>query len=407
MSKKRLFFIIGAVVILLTSIVVGAVALNSSNSSNSVFNEKDGLIGQGTIESKDVSINSKIPGRIKKINVIEGQAVNAGDVLVEISSDELQAKREQVLAQINAAQAAYDAAVSQVAQAKAGYDAAKEKVTEANAGVDASKRQEEIVSSTKSKADNGAREQEIAQAQAAYDLYKATYERVEKLYEKGAVSAQKLDEVKTQLTVAQQQLSMAKEGARSEDKSAAQSGVDMAQAGVNVSISRVSQATAGLQAALAQLSMAQDGVTGKKAQLDQANGGLQEIDAYLKDTQILAPINGVITSINSSEGELVSSGMSIGTISDLSDSWVEVKVKETDLEKIVVGQKVDVKVLSFSKKKFSGTVVTINKKPDFATKRATNENGQFDIISFGVKIDLENSEEILRPGMTAYVQFKN
>ncbi|MCX7711915.1 MAG: efflux RND transporter periplasmic adaptor subunit [Clostridia bacterium] len=319
-------------------------------SAEKVFNETEGIVSQGVIEANEVSINSKIPGRIAKILVEEGAEVKAGNILVEIASEELKAKEEQAIAVVEAAKAAYDAAKGQVSAANA----------------------------TLKKAENGARSQEIAQAQAAYDLWQKTFERVQKLYEKGAVPAQKLDEVKTQLEVSKQQLSIAKEGARSEDKSGAQA--------------LVAQAIGMEQAA--------------KSKLDQAEAGLQEVRAYIKDTKIVSPIAGVATVVNAHEGELVSTGMSIATISDLNKAWVEVKVKETDLEKIKIGQQVNVKIPSYSQNVFSGKVVRINQKPDFATKRATNDNGDFDILAFGVKIELDNKERVLRPGMTAFVQFK-
>lgn len=344
--NKYIAIFICLVMLVMTGCSAG---VHASNNKVKVFNEGKGIVSQGIIEAKEVSINSKIPGKIGKIHVEEGMEINAGDLLVEIASEELQAKKEQALALVKAAKAAHEAAKGQVKAAK----------------------------SLLSKAQNGARDQEIAKAQAYYDLMTATYERVEKLYEKGAVSQQKKDEVKTQLEMAKQTLSMAKEGARSEDISSAEA--------------LVTQALSMEQAA--------------KGKLEQAEGGLQEVEAYLKDIKISAPIDGTVTLINADEGELVSTGMSIATITNLKKTWAEVKVKETELDKVFLGQEVNVKVPSFSDEVFKGKVVRINKKPDFATKRATNDNGDFDIISFGVKIEIENNEMVLRPGMTAFVQF--
>ncbi|HHW01829.1 MAG TPA: HlyD family secretion protein [Thermoanaerobacterales bacterium] len=315
----------------------------------STFDEKDGVVYQGVIEAQEISINSKIPGRIARLHVAEGDEVKAGDLLVEISSDEIKAKEEQAKALVNAAQAAYDAAKGQLEAAQAMLEKAK----------------------------NGARKQEIAQAQAAYDLWLKTYDRVQKLYEKGAVSAQKRDEVKTQLDVAAQTLSMAKEGARSEDINSAQAMVVSAQ---------------GMEQAA-------------RAKLQEAQGGLDEVRAYLKDTKITSPIRGTITELSADEGELVSTGMSIATVTDMNDMWVEVQVKEIDLSKISLGQEVKVKIPAYPEEIFSGKVTRINQKPDFAVKRATNDNGSFDIQSFGVKIKLENKNKALKPGMTAFVQF--
>jgi len=69
------------------------------------------------------------------------------------------------------------------------------------------------------------------------------------------------------------------------------------------------------------------------------------------------------------------------------------------------GQEVKVELLAFKEKEFKGTITTINKQPDFAVKKSTTENGNFDIVSFGVKVKLNNNDELLRPGMTATVDF--
>lgn len=317
--------------------------------SQSIEQEQKGLVAQGVIEAKEVSINTKIPGKIMKVHIEEGQEVKAGDLLIEISNDEIMAKKEQTLALISAAESARDAAAGQVVAAQ----------------------------SMLTKANNGAREQDIEKAKVYCELLEKTFAKVSRLYEKGAVSEQKKDEAEAQLKVARATLSMANEGARSEDISAAQA--------------LVTQATSMQQAA--------------NDKVEQAKGGLQEVEAYLKDTKILAPIDGTITVLNSDEGELVSTGMGIATVSNLEDTWVEVKVKETDLDKVSVGQLVDVKLLSYEDEKFEGEVVRINQKPDFATKRATSENGDFDVVAFGVKIEIKDNGKVLRPGMTAIINF--
>lgn len=402
---------------------------------NQFFDAQNGLVTSGVVETKQVNVNSKVPGRIVKIYVQEGQEVKQGDPLIEISSDELQAKKQQAEAAIKQAEAALEAAQKQyeqaqagvsaseglVKQAQAGVNAAQAKVNQAQAGVTASEKQAEAAAAIKQKADNGARSQDIIKAQTAYDLMKTSYDRVAILVEKGAVSQQKLDEIAAQLKVAEQTLSMAQEGARVEDKAAATATSEQAQAGVTASKTVVEQAQAGLAAANAQLtqamagvnasnavlSQAMAGVEARKGLVDQAKGALAEVNAYLEAVVIKAPMDGTVTTINSEEGELVSSGTQMAIVSNLKGTWVEVSVKETDLANIKEGQSVAVKVPAYRDKEFKGKVKTINAQPSFAVKRATNENGDFDIVAFGVKIELDNPEEILRPGMSAYVQFQN
>jgi len=433
-QKTTYYLAIPMIILFIAVIVVSIKHQKNAINVGNFFNEKNGLVSQGTIEVKEVNINTKIPGKILKIYVEEGQDVKKGDKLIEISSEELQAKKVQAEAGVAQAEAALKAAKEQAEQAKAGVDAANGLVMqveagvkasqgkngEALAGVTAAEKQGQAAEAIKEKADKGARDQEIAQAEVAYNIMKTSYDRVVLLAEKGAVSKQKLDEVKAQMDLAQQTLSMAKEGARIEDKKAATATSEQAKAGIEASKTRVIQAEAGVQASQAQLTQAMAGVQSANALLFQAQAGVEakeglvaqvkgavaEVDAYLANVVITAPMDGVVTSINSEEGELVSTGTQIAIVSNLQGAWITANVMETDLQAITEGQEVQIKVPSYPKKVFTGTVKTINKQPNFAVKRATKDNGSFDVVSFGVKVNLDNHEEILRPGMSAFIQFE-
>lgn len=365
--------------LLLSGCSGGAAVSGAVNAAGArLFGKTDGLISQGTIEVKEVDINTKLPGKVSRVLVEEGDEVKAGDVIIELESDELKAKETQAKAQLEAAKAGLEASEKEAGAAKAAAKAAAGQTAAARAQLQ--------------KAENGAREQEIAEAQAYYDLMLKTSERVGKLFEKGAVSAQKKDEVDTQLKLAEEQLSMANEGARSEDKLSASA--------------LVAQASAVEQAAGQKAQQAEAGVDAAGDKVDMAQGAVDEVEAYLNNASIKAPIDGIITALDTEAGELVSTGMAIGTVSVVTEPWIEVKVRETDLGSIALNQEVEIKTTVNSSKTYTGKVVKINQKPDFATKRASNDNGDYDVISYGVKITVSDPESELRPGMTAFVYFK-
>ncbi|WMJ75747.1 MULTISPECIES: HlyD family secretion protein [unclassified Sedimentibacter] len=378
-------------------ITVGAVQV----SAGSIDKDKS----QGIVYAKDVSLNTKIPGRIVKFYVEEGQKIKAGDPIVEISSEELQAKKAQLEAQIEQAQAGVDASKALLEMAQGNYSLSQERVKQAEAGLKASQSQRDMAKAVSEKAENGARTQEVAQAESAYNLWKSTYDRAKVLYEGGALTKQKLEEIKTQMDVSEQTLNMAKEGARSEDKKAALAQLSMAEAGVQSSASLLNQANEASNIALAQVNQAQAGLTAAQGKLEQAKAGQQEVEVYLQDTLIKSPIDGTVTALNSDEGELVSTGTSIGTVSNLDKCWVSANLDEYKLSDLSEGQSVDVNLPAYKGKKFIGKIVTINKQPDFAVKKATSENGNIDIVSYEVKIELDNHDELIRPGMTAIVDF--
>jgi HlyD family secretion protein len=387
-------------------VIIAVIAITTS--SMEIYAEKvDAHISQGIVFAKDVSVNTKIPGRIVKFYVEEGQSVKIGDPIVEISSEELKARQLQLMALVEQAKAGTEASQAVVEMAEANYNLAQERIKQAEAGVKASQSQRDIASAINSKAKNGARSQQVAQAEIAFTLWESTYDRAIVLYDGGAISQQKLEEIKTQMDVYEQTLNMAREGARSEDKAAASAQLSMAEAGVAASDSLYNQALEASNIALAQVNQAQAGLLASQGKLDQAKAGLLEVEVYLKDSIIASPIDGTITTINSDEGELVSTGTSIGTVSNMEKCWINVNLDEDKLEGLKEGRIVDVNLIAYHKKTFKGRIVTINKQPDFAVKKATNENGNFDIVSFGVKIELDNLDQDIRPGMTAVVDFND
>lgn len=319
------------------------------------------LVFQGIIEADEVDINAKIPGRIISLEVEEGTYINKNDVIAIVDSKDLQAKREGLVAQSNAA-------LSGIEAAKAQYQAAVGQVDAANAILN--------------KAKNGARSEEIAKAQANYDIMKKSYDRISSLYENGAVALSQLDEIETKLNVAEQDLKMTKQGARSEDIEAAKGQV---------------------AAAKGQAAASQSNISASEEKYAQAVAGISELDTYITDSSIRSPISGYVTSLNSASGEMVSTGMNLATITDIENMYLHLNIDETKLSLFKENNAVKIKTLAYPDEDFSGKIIQVNKKADFAIKKASNENGEFDLVSFFVKIKVENPKNLLRPGMTGFV----
>lgn len=159
---------------------------------------------QGQVEATQINVASKIPGRISNIYVKEGEQVKAGQVLLQISTPEIDAKLSQAESVQKAAQALDD------------------------------------------KAKKGARAEEIQaafnmwqQAKVGAELGEKTFARIENLFNEKVLPAQKRDEAYTQYKAAQEvekaahsQYQMALNGARVEDKTAAMAKLHQAMAAV-------------------------------------------------------------------------------------------------------------------------------------------------------------------------------
>ena len=239
------------------------------------------------------------------------------------------------------------------------------KAEQAEASVDAA-------ASQNAKAQHGARQQEIVAAQAnweravvAHALMETTFKRIENLHTDGVVSLQKKDEAAMQLRsaglavgAARAQYDMVREGARVEDR-----------------------ATAG-------------------AMVRQAKGGRAEVEAYRKETRMTAPISGEISQRTAEPGEIVSAGLPILTILDLSDAWVTFNLREDRLNGLALNEGLEVRVPALDNRTVPLKVTYIAPAGDYATWRSTGESGGFDLRTFEVRAKPAHPEKGLRPGMT-------
>lgn len=214
------------------------------------------------------------------------------------------------------------------------------------------------------KVNNGARNEQISMAKASRDLAKKTFDRLNRLHDEGVIPTQKLDEARAKYQAAQDNYNMLVTGSRVEDK---------------------------LSAA---------------ANVKRAMGANDEVQSYLKENTIVAPIDGVITEINVEEGELVGAGYPIVTIVDDNDCWVVFNLREDLLSKIKDGTEFNVKIPAMGKEPVKVRVNYISVMGDFANWRATKAKGDFDMKTFEVRAVPVEKVEGLRAGMSAVFDWK-
>lgn len=214
------------------------------------------------------------------------------------------------------------------------------------------------------KVNNGARNEQISMAKASRDLAKKTFDRLNRLHDEGVIPTQKLDDARAKYQAAQDNYNMLVTGSRIEDK---------------------------LSAA---------------ANVKRAMGANDEVQSYLKENTIVAPIDGVITEINVEEGELVGAGYPIVTIVDDNDCWVVFNLREDLLAKIKDGTEFNVKIPAIGKEPVKVRVNYISVMGDFANWRATKAKGDFDMKTFEVRAVPVEKVDGLRAGMSAVFDWK-
>lgn len=284
---------------------------------------------QGQVEVSEYRVSSKVPGRILEIRVKEGDYVNVGDTLAILDAPEVRAKMTQAQSAENAA-----AAMDEMAN-------------------------------------NGARQEQVRgafavlqQAKAGLEIAQKSYNRVQRLYDEGVMTAQKRDEafanykaLGAQVKAAQSQYDMARNGARSEEKKAA------------------------------------------AAQVNRAKGAVAEVNSYIHETMQIAQMAGEVSDVYPKVGELVGTGSPIMSVSLMNDIWGTFNVREDQLNGMKVGSIVTAFVPAF-KKEIRMKVYYIKDQGSYAVWKATKSNGQYDLKTFEVKARPMDKLEGLRPGMS-------
>lgn len=307
-----------------TTLVVAVVAVIGAMS---IKQEPETI--QGQVEVSEYRVSSKVPGRILEIRVKEGDYVNVGDTLAILDAPEVRAKMTQAQSAENAA-----AAMDEMAN-------------------------------------NGARQEQVRgafavlqQAKAGLEIAQKSYNRVQRLYDEGVMTAQKRDgafanykALEAQVKAAQSQYDMARNGARTEEKKAA------------------------------------------AAQVNRAKGAVAEVNSYIHETMQIAQMAGEVSDVYPKVGELVGTGSPIMSVSLMNDIWGTFNVREDQLNGMKVGSIVTAFVPAF-KKEIRMKVYYIKDQGSYAVWKATKSNGQYDLKTFEVKARPMDKLEGLRPGMS-------
>lgn len=132
-------------------------------------------------------------------------------------------------------------------------------------------------------------------------------------------------------------------------------------------------------------------------------------DTMISKADIKSPIEGKIVLSNVVKGQVISPGMEIATIADISHIYVKANIEETDITRIRQGQKVDISIDAYSNKTFAGYVESIGQATQsaFSTFPSLNTSGTFSKVTqlIPVKIAVTNAENLnLMIGMNATVK---
>jgi HlyD family secretion protein len=137
-----------------------------------------------------------------------------------------------------------------------------------------------------------------------------------------------------------------------------------------------------------------------EAKLAQAQAAAGLLRKMISDSAIVSPVEGIVTGRLVEKGELVSSGTPVLTISELDRVHVMIYVTADELGRIKLGDPAGVKIDSYPDRTFFGIVTYISPEAEFTPKNIQTREERVKLV-FRVKVEMENPEGILKPGMPA------
>jgi len=284
----------------------------------------------GTIEATSVQVSSRSTGEILQMDAAEGRKVSRGDILAQIDH------------------AALDL---QLGQARSGVDLARAQL---------------------SLLTNGAREEDLAQAQEALNqaneslrTAQVDFQRTASLFKASAATQKERDDAETRVTTMKAQASAADQALKKLQNFA-----------------RPEDVKAGL------------------ARVDQADYSVRILAKSIQDCTVKSPTDGTVTEKLAEAGELASPGMGLFVITDLSVVKLTIYVPESALGGIRLGDSARIRIDSFPGKDFTGTVSWISPVAEFTPRDVQTKDERVKLV-FAVRIEIKNPQGVFKPGMPA------
>jgi HlyD family secretion protein len=216
-----------------------------------------------------------------------------------------------------------------------------------------------------------ARKAALERAQASVVLAKKTYDRVSQLAEHGNAPQARLDQATDSLHESER-------------------GVDQAK-------SAYEQAVNGYTREEREIAV---------ANVQKAIADITAVQAIIDQMVVYAPVASQVYKRNVEPGEYVSPGVPLITLIDLNDMWVHFDLREDLVRALKVGDRFEVHIPALADRRITVEVRLIATKGEYASWRATRATGDFDLRTFSIRAYPVDKVPELRPGMSAYLDWR-
>jgi len=304
------------------------------------------------VDGHMTTISSRVTGTVIKVFVDDNQKVALGDPLLKLDPKDYQVKVDQLQAALVQSQKSSGASEKKIGQSNLSAKGQEEKaagsISSAEAAIDSARAA--MVSAID--AERKARAKIIEQ-KAQLEFARKDFERYKIVWEQRAVTKQQFDRAQENVNVAQAQLDQAEQDLQQSHSQLLQTQADIRNKEAQKLSAQGDLLSA--QASEKQGSIDQSNYASQIASVASATAQLKEAQLQLSYTDINAPVPGRVGRKSVEVGQRVEVGQALMSVVQ-DDVWVTANFKETQLKKMRVGQKVDIKIDALGGKKFIGHV---------------------------------------------------
>lgn len=354
--------------------------------------DADGRIRfSGNMELTQVDISFKVAGKLVELAVKEGDHVKKGQLIARIDPAQTLRQKQVNEAGVQSASTVAEQMSTAIAWQKATLEGDLElrraELSQAQAVLNnllAGSRPQEIQQA----------EASLADARAQYAQAQQDWDRAQRLYKNDDISTAQRDQAQTRFNStaevvrqAENRLSLVKEGPRPQEIEAARASVARAQAALKLS-----------EANRLEIRRKEEELATRRAEVDRARAQLGVTETQLDDTAVYSPIDGVVMVKSAEIGEVLAAGATVATIGDIEHPWLRGYVKETDLGRVKLGQKVLLTTDSYRDKSYSGRVSFIASEAEFTPKQIQTTEERVKLV-YRIKVDVDNPQQDLKSNM--------
>jgi membrane fusion protein (multidrug efflux system) len=355
------------------------------------------------VDGQLYAISSRINGHVIEVKVDDETPVKAGDVLVVLDPKDYEVSVAKARADLADAVATYQSSRTDVpitsVNTRSTLTNANSARLDASAGVSGAERQMGAARARLSTAQANVRVAQANFIKAAQDV-----ERYKLLVSKDEISKQQYDQA-----VAAMDAARATVDSQNAVVNEATQNIQVAEKNVEQAQARVEQADAQIQSALTgpqQVKATEAKAQSAAAKVEQQKALLDQAELNLKYTTIIAPVDGIVGKKNVAEGQNVAAGQELMAVVPVEGLWITANFKETQLEKMRVGQPVKITVDAYNRD-YTGKVQRISGASGARFSLLPPENATGNYVKVVQRIPVrialdpgQDSDHLLRQGMS-------